>query len=352
MCAFVRLGWQGYREKSAQLHELDVDPTGFARGEVEPGTLHAKGELFDNHKVPFSVGLAGKYHLHVRLRQEALPLPGSPFALTVVAGKPAAYLSMLLDDIHAFAGKMATATVQACDIMGNACKRGGTALTVSSTPPVQFEINDMDDGTYEIEWRAVAGKCEIDIKLDGVHIMHSPFTVDGGVANSRGQIRRSSTLQKLDQLNAAMASKKTEAAGPKAGPSTTKGGKKVAPVQSNAAVSGTESYNSKGSFRGRSSGLSTKAATVAEEPRMRTRHRMSLGMSGMTLPDSVDSDPLALRAVQAAQALHDMDFDDPLGAMVTASMKKEGSSPAKSRNSRVGDVNGKSVLGTAGVAAQ
>jgi hypothetical protein len=55
-----------YREKSAFMHELDADPTGFASGEVHPGTLHAHGKLFPVHRVTYSVGLAGTYLLHVR----------------------------------------------------------------------------------------------------------------------------------------------------------------------------------------------------------------------------------------------------------------------------------------------
>jgi hypothetical protein len=72
--------------------ELESDPTGigFAYGGMHPGVLHAKGALFEAHKVSFSVGLVGRYLLHVRLRQHALPLPGSPFTLNVAPGAPAA----------------------------------------------------------------------------------------------------------------------------------------------------------------------------------------------------------------------------------------------------------------------
>ena len=59
---------------------------GFAFGGVEPGTLHAHGQLHERHKVLYSIGLAGEYFLHVRLRQQAKAIPGSPFRLTVLPG--------------------------------------------------------------------------------------------------------------------------------------------------------------------------------------------------------------------------------------------------------------------------
>ena len=50
--------------------ELASDPhgIGFGFGGVEPGTLHARGELYETHSVYYSVGLAGDYLLHVRVR--------------------------------------------------------------------------------------------------------------------------------------------------------------------------------------------------------------------------------------------------------------------------------------------
>ena len=116
-CAAV---W-GYREKSAQLHELDTDPLGFARGDVEPGWLRSHGEVFERHKVPFSVGLAGTYKLHVRLRREAMPLPGSPFDLTVHTGPANGNASFLLSEISATKGRVVGTSLRTCDVMGNAC---------------------------------------------------------------------------------------------------------------------------------------------------------------------------------------------------------------------------------------
>ena len=78
--------------------ELDADPSGvaFAYGGVYPGHLYSKGKLHETHKVSFSVGKVGRYLLHVRLRKDALPVPGSPFALTVRPG-PAHHLTTWLE---------------------------------------------------------------------------------------------------------------------------------------------------------------------------------------------------------------------------------------------------------------
>ena len=44
---------------------------------MHPGWLHAKGNLVETHNVSYSIGLVGEYLLHVRLRQQAVALPGS-----------------------------------------------------------------------------------------------------------------------------------------------------------------------------------------------------------------------------------------------------------------------------------
>ena len=66
-----------------EMKMLDPTGVGFAFGGVYPGTLHAKGKTVETHKVSYSVGRVGTYLLHVRLRQQAVPLNGSPFSLKV-----------------------------------------------------------------------------------------------------------------------------------------------------------------------------------------------------------------------------------------------------------------------------
>lgn len=69
-------------------NEVTSDPTGvgFAFGGLEPGRLHAKGKCVDVHKLYYSIGRAGKYRLHVGLRHQMQPFPGSPFELEVTPG--------------------------------------------------------------------------------------------------------------------------------------------------------------------------------------------------------------------------------------------------------------------------
>lgn len=74
--------------KSAYQLELQADPSGIgcAYGGVDPGKVGARGHPVEQHKVHFSIAKAGTYSLHVALRAQSVPLPGSPFQLRVVAG--------------------------------------------------------------------------------------------------------------------------------------------------------------------------------------------------------------------------------------------------------------------------
>ena len=72
-------------------HELtgmaeDPDGIGFAFGGADPGVLHAHGQVVKLHTVRYSIGLAGRYWLHVGLRQQETRLLGSPFLLEVSPG--------------------------------------------------------------------------------------------------------------------------------------------------------------------------------------------------------------------------------------------------------------------------
>ena len=88
---------KGASQRSVAPKEVDfhkdelVPPTlsgSFAYGGLYPGVLHAKGVIHERHKLSFSVGMAGDCLLHVRLRREASPLPGSPFLIRVEPGPP------------------------------------------------------------------------------------------------------------------------------------------------------------------------------------------------------------------------------------------------------------------------
>ena len=90
--------------RPAYWDDMQADPRGigFAYGGVNPGRLHAKGQLVDQHAVQFSIGTCGTYLLYVALRQPRpatvanadlgqlgdWQVPGSPFLLKVAPGPP------------------------------------------------------------------------------------------------------------------------------------------------------------------------------------------------------------------------------------------------------------------------
>lgn len=101
--------------------------------------LHAGGKLVRTHTVRYSIGAAGHYKLHVGLRTQALPLPGSPFALYVApSGAHAPSTSLPADVISnvrpltGVVGDAWTCSVElhASDKMGNPCVTGGAPIIV------------------------------------------------------------------------------------------------------------------------------------------------------------------------------------------------------------------------------
>ena len=157
-------------------HELSSDPTGvgFAYGGVEPGRLHAKGQLIESHRVHYSIARCGKYWLHVALRHDGTEIPGSPFLLRVTAG-PAKALATSLPaacmPLHGIVGlghsglglSGCLVLLQSSDRAGNACTSGGDKVaTACDKECVQCKSTDNGDGTYALEWRSVtAGTFEV-----------------------------------------------------------------------------------------------------------------------------------------------------------------------------------------------
>lgn len=231
---------RGSREKSAYLHELDTDPTGFAFGGVKPKpTKGKKGVVSSVHQVSYSVGLAGTYLLHVRLREEGLPVPGSPFRLAVHPGPPVAHASFVATDVHSFvSGKMGVA-VWACDMMGNVCAAGAANFSCfcPQSDDMSIVVKDVHDGSYQLEWLAQVGKCEMHIQLSGTHIVGSPLCFEVVATNSP------------EHKGKAVSDKKGNAPG--------RHGKQPNPALT---------------------------LTVPREPVMSTRRRMSVGLSGLQLP--------------------------------------------------------------------
>lgn len=167
--------------------ELASDPASFAFGGVFPGILHAHGKLHEVHRVMYSVGVAGKYLLHVRLRKQAVALPGSPFLLEVEPGKAHALSSRLpLEPMVDEVGEWQTIMITTADSMGNSCSAGGSSVTAGTTDLrknqdadgkrlVQSRCEDLGDGTYRVQFRTERpGTYETFVTINGEHVVNSP----------------------------------------------------------------------------------------------------------------------------------------------------------------------------------
>ena len=187
-------------DPKAYLAEFEVDPTGFAFGGVFPGTVHAHGRLVDLHQVSYSIGRAGVYHLHVKMRREGTPLPGSPFKLTVLPGSIASagtsFLVVSGGDMkpaRVVRGRSGTRlleseqppgcqfTLQSCDEVGNCCINGGAdvACMCQLAPQLSYTCKDEGNGLYSIFFNAPprieACTYKIDVKIADKPVLNSPI---------------------------------------------------------------------------------------------------------------------------------------------------------------------------------
>ena len=209
--------------------ELHSDPAGigFGFGGVEPGTLHAHGQLYEKHNVFYSIGLAGDYLLHVRLRQQAMPVPGSPFKLTVLPAPADAKSTKLPPGpVHGMVGEVGKpGTVQANtttddkkegkgdysswkpeideskvgaslvmrtrDKMGNFCSAGGANVKIVHLPDrenshmeVDTKVIDRKDGSYKLEWRSKSsGTFRTRVTISDEDVIGSPLAVSLASSN-------------------------------------------------------------------------------------------------------------------------------------------------------------------------
>jgi len=161
----------------------------FAYGGLHPGTLHSHGLLPELHKVFYSVGIAGQYLLHVRLRKQAVALPGSPFFLTIKPGAPHALnIKLPAGGLSGEVGGRCSLLLATADKVGNTCVEGGGKLQClcTSTPlkgdvdtsPVECVVTDNGDGTYKIVWNAsITGTFKTSVTVDGRHVVNSPAKI-------------------------------------------------------------------------------------------------------------------------------------------------------------------------------
>lgn len=176
------------------------DPAAFAFGGVYPGTLHSHGKLHETHKASYSVGVAGQYLLHVRLRKQARALPGSPFLLMIKAGPAFAMSTTLPKEIHGEVGGACVLEIVTGDKMGNPCSIGGSNITVdSSLDPtmstqktktkgkaakdvneevIKAVVQDKKDGRYGLVLKSdKIGIFYVTVKIEGLPVLNSPMKV-------------------------------------------------------------------------------------------------------------------------------------------------------------------------------
>ena len=174
--------------QSVYANELASDPKriGFAFGGVDPGRLHAHGQIIEVHNVHYSIAMCGTYRLHVALRHDGVQLPGSPFVLKVSAGPASALTTAVLAHMLPLRGVVGNSSESGCrvvlkasDMMGNACEAGGATIVCSGGHKkieILSRVVDNNDGTYLLEWRSkVAGVFDAHVSVDGVPILGSPM---------------------------------------------------------------------------------------------------------------------------------------------------------------------------------
>jgi len=160
--------------------QAELDPFSFAFGGVYPGTLHAHGKVREVHKLSYSVGIAGEYLLHVRLRHQAAALPGSPFHLRVEPGPPfAASTALPAATLVGHVGERCEVVIRPADTMGNACQTGGGGLKCScNDAKVGATCEDLGDGSYRVGWTSQRpGEYEGAVTIRGEHVLNSPMRV-------------------------------------------------------------------------------------------------------------------------------------------------------------------------------
>ena len=175
--------------QSVYANELASDPKriGFAFGGVDPGRLHAHGQIIEVHKVHYSIAMCGTYRLHVALRHDAVELPGSPFLLKVAAGPASALSTAIPAESLPLVGVVGSGDDAGCrvllkalDKMGNPCESGGASVAChcghsEAEQKVESRVVDHKDGTYLLEWRSrVAGVFDAHVLVDGLSIIGSP----------------------------------------------------------------------------------------------------------------------------------------------------------------------------------
>ena len=137
----------------------------------------------------YSVDRAGTYLLHVRLRQQGRPLPGSPFGLVVkpsVAHHAATFLRPasvpLRGEVGSNADNGCSLLLQVHDRVGNKCDQGGANVSIQcSAADIKSSVSDNGDGTYLLEWKSrTRGSFEAKVMIGGHAVRGSPVRIELG----------------------------------------------------------------------------------------------------------------------------------------------------------------------------
>ena len=169
-------------------HEISSDPMqiAFAFGGINPGTLHAAGKIVRTHTVKYTLGAAGKYKLHVGLRQQATALPNSPFNLSVSPSSAHAPSTSIPQEALPLKGIVGDDWSCECvlavsDRMGNWCVVGGAPILIDvdgKDAEISATCEDNENGTYTLKWKGkVSGAFKTQVKIDGAHVLGSPTTI-------------------------------------------------------------------------------------------------------------------------------------------------------------------------------
>lgn len=172
-----------------------LDPTGvaFAFGGILPGHLHSKGQMHEVHRVYYSIGKVGRYLLHVRLRHDRRPVPGSPFALIVIPGSAHHTTTRLHPPRTPMVGEIGlqptdgiSLIIKTSDRSGNTCAKGGAQVSLlmgdhgkgNLEGNVKSTVTDQGDGSYLLMWQSKAvtkGKIDARVMINGHNVQGSPM---------------------------------------------------------------------------------------------------------------------------------------------------------------------------------
>ena len=240
--------------------------------------------MFPVHRVNYSIGLAGKYLLHVRLRKEAMPVAGSPFELTVLPGPAHGHTSFLAKESQKVnnSSRLASITLYTRDVMGNKCIHGGADIHCSCNLPgelISFEIKDGRNGSYQIEWFVPkVEKNEVYVKIGETQVIGSPLIFEGSKqpkVEHTSPERRASLPSVQPSVHQAIKPRERRR----------NVGLEASEIMKDLEAAKKAAVNPL--LLRHASHISTKALTKPQDPVQHTRRRMSMGYSGLSLPPNL-----------------------------------------------------------------